>query len=538
MIRAERAARLAAEARAGDLEIARAALEVARLEVTQAHAARYALELEIERLKLQIAKLRRQHFGTSSERGARLEQLLLALEDLEESAAHMDAEAEAKDAAAAPGAPQWTVEELKRAKPARRPLPGHLPRRRVVLPGPTACACCGGGLRKLGEVVTETLERIPARWIVVETVREKFSCAACETITETPAPFHAIPRGRAGPHLLAEITVGKFDLHLPLTRQSTVFAQEGIDLDVSTLCDWIGAVAVATQPLSALLAEHVMQAERLHADDTPVPVLAKGKTKTGRLWTVVRDDRPFAGADPPAAVYYYSADRKGEHPQSFLKSYSGILQADAYSGFGQLYEPGRATGPATEAACWAHARRQFFELAELKKGPIAIEAVKRIDALFAIERAIIGRPPDERRSVRAAQSKPLVDDLERWLRAQRGRLSPKSETAKAINYMLRRWASFALFLDDGRVCLSNNAAERAIRGIAVGRRNWTFAGSDVGGHRAAALYTLVETCKLNEVDPRAWLADVLTRLPEHPAKRLAELLPWNWEPLRDQQAAA
>jgi transposase len=538
MIRAERAARLAAEARAGDLEIARAALEVARLEVTQAHAARYALELEIERLKLQIAKLRRQHFGTSSERSARLDQLMLALEDLEESAAHMDAEAEAKDAAAAPEAPRWMVEELKRTKPARRPLPGHLPRRRVVLPGPTSCACCGGSLRKLGEVVTETLERIPARWVVVETVREKFSCAACETITETPAPFHAIPRGRAGPQLLAEITVGKFGLHLPLTRQSTVFAQEGVDLDVSTLCDWIGAVAVATQPVSALIAEHVMKAERLHADDTPVPVLAKGKTRTGRLWTVVRDDRPFGGADPPAAVYFYSVDRKGEHPQSFLKSYSGILQADAYSGFGQLYEPGRVIGAATEAACWAHARRQFFELAELKKGPIAIEAVKRMDALFAIERAINGRPPDERRSVRVAHSKPLVDDLETWLRAQRGRLSPKSETAKAINDMLRRWASFALFLDDGRVCLSNNAAERAIRGIAVGRRNWTFAGSDVGGHRAAALYTLVETCKLNEVDPRAWLADVLARLPEHPAKRLEELLPWNWKALRAEQAAA
>ena len=539
MIRAERAARLAAEARAGDLEIARAALELARLEVTQAHAARYALELEIERLKLQIAKLRRQHFGTSSERSARLDQLMLALEDLEESAAHLDAEAEAKDAAAAPEAPRWTVEELKRAKPARRPLPGHLPRRRVVLPGPTACACCGGGLRKLGEVVTETLERIPARWVVLQTVREKFSCAACETITETPAPFHAIPRGRAGPHLLAEITVGKFGLHLPLTRQSTVFAQEGVDLDVSTLCDWIGAVAVATQPLSALIAEHVMKAERLHADDTPVPVLAKGKTKTGRLWTVVRDDRPFGGSRSAGCrLLSTPPDRKGEHPQSFLKSYSGILQADAYSGFGQLYEPGRVIGAATEAACWAHARRQFFELAELKKGPIAIEAVKRIDALFAIERAIIGRPPDERRSVRVAQSKPLVDDLESWLRAQRGRLSPKSETAKAINYMLRRWSSFALFLEDGRVCLSNNAAERAIRGIAVGRRNWTFAGSDVGGHRAAALYTLIETCKLNEVDPRAWLADVLARLPEHPAKRLDELLPWNWKALRDQQAAA
>src|SRR3954463_6356228 len=330
----------------------------------------------------------------------------------------------------------------------------------------------------------------------------------------------------------------KYGLHLPLHRQSERFAREGVPLEVSTLADWVGAVSVALKPLVEAIEAHVLAGTRIHADYTPVPVLAKGKTRTGRLWTVVRDDRPFGGADPPAAVYFYSVDRKGEHPQSFLKSYSGILQADAYSGFGQLYEPGRVIGAATEAACWAHARRKFFELAELRKGPIAIEAVKRMDALFAIERAINGRPPDERRALRAAQSKPLVDDLETWLRAQRGRLSPKSETAKAIDYMLRRWASFALFLEDGRVCLSNNAAERAIRGIAVGRRNWTFAGSDVGGHRAAALYTLVETCKLNEVDPRAWLADILARLPEHPVKRLEELLPWNWKVLRDQQAAA
>src|ERR671917_1660351 len=427
MIRAERAARLAAEARAGDLEIARAALEVARLEVTQAHAARYALELEIERLKLQIAKLRRQHFGTSSERSARLDQLLLALEDLEESAAHLDAEAEAKDAAAGPEVPQWTVEELERTKPARRPLPGHLPRRRVVLPGPTACACCGGGLRKFGEIVTETLERIPARWVVLQTVREKFSCAACETITETPAPFHAIPRRRAGPHLLAEITVGKFGLHLPLTRQSTVFAQEGVDLDVSTLCDWMGAVAVATRPLSALITEHVMKAERLHADDTPVPVLAKGQTKTGRLWTVVRDDRPFAGADPPAAAYFSSPDRRGEHAQAFLTGYAGILQADAFSGFGRLYAPGRPAGAITEAACWAHARRKFFEIAELKKAPIALEAVRRIDALFAIEREINGTTAEDRRAVRAERSRPLVTEFEAWLREHRAKLSAKSE---------------------------------------------------------------------------------------------------------------
>lgn len=538
MILVERAARVAAEARIADLDLVQLALEVARLEAAQAQAARLALELEIERLKLQIAKLRRQHFGTSAERSARLEQLVLALEDLEESAAQMDAAAEAKDAASSPDAPKCRVEGLEPLRPARRPLPAHLPRHRVVIPGPTTCPCCEGMLRKLGEVTTETLERIPASWFVLETVREKFTCAACETITETPAPFHAIPRGRAGPNLLAEITVGKFGLHLPLTRQSGVFAREGVDLDVSTLCDWIGRVAIATQPLSDLIAEHVMRADRLHADDTPVPVLAKGKTRTGRLWTVVRDDRPFGGSDPPAAIYFYSPDRKGEHPQGFLKNHAGILQADAYSGFGELYKLGREGSPAIEAACWAHARRKFFELAELKKAPIAREAVARIDALFAIEREITGKSCDERQAARNQRARSLVVDLEAWLRSQRGRLSPKSDTTKAINYMLHRWPSFARFLDDGRICLSNNAAERAIRGIAVGRRNWTFAGSDIGGQRAAAMYSLIETCKLNDIDARAWLADILRRLPDHPQKQLHELLPWNWKAQRDQQAAA
>ena len=304
-------------------------MEVARLEVTQAHAARYALELEIERLKLQIAKLRRQHFGTSSERSARLDQLMLALEDLEESAAQMDAEAEVKDAAVSPEVPQWTVEELQRVKPARRPLPGHLPRRRVVIPGPTACACCGGGLRKLGEVVTETLERIPARWVVLQTVREKFSCAACETITETPAPFHAIPRGRAGPHLS-----GRDHGRQVRTASAADPPERGIrpGRRRSRCLDPVRLDRAASRwrprPLSALITEHVMKAERLHADDTPVPVLAKGKTKTGRLWTVVRDDRPFAGADPPAAVYFYSPDRKGEHPQALSQE----LQRDPAGG--------------------------------------------------------------------------------------------------------------------------------------------------------------------------------------------------------------
>lgn len=325
---------------------------------------------------------------------------------------------------------------------------------------------------------------------------------------------------------------------LPLNRQSACFTREGIALDVSTLAGWVGTVAASLQPLTDAIAAHVRAGHRIHADETPVPVLAKGKTREGRLWTIVRDDRPFAGADPPAAAYFYSPDRRGVHAERFLQGFTGIMQADAFSGFGRLYKPGRAFGPIVEAACWSHARRGFFELAELQKGPIAIEAVRRIDALFGIEREINGLSAGQRLAVRAERSRPLVDALAAWLRDQYARLSAKSATAKAIDYMLKRWPSFTRFLDDGTICLTNNAAERALRGIAVGRRNWTFAGSDEGGRRAAAMYTLIETAKLNDVDPRAYLADVLARLPGHPAKHIDELLPWNWQKPQTISAAA
>jgi transposase len=515
MILAERTARIAAEAKAAE-----------------ASAVRQGLTLEIERLKLEIARLRRERFGPSAERSARLEQLELSLEDLDEAVAEVDAAQEAD--------PNETTKvcAFARRKPARRPLPEHLPRTRVVYPAPAACPCCGGSVRKLGEVVTESLERVPACWFVIQHVREKVSCRSCEAITEAPAPFHPIARGRAGPNLLAEVVFSKYGLHLPLHRQSERFAREGVPIEVSTLADWVGAVSVSLKPLVEAIEAHVLASARIHADDTPVPVLAKGKTRTGRLWTVVRDDRPFGGPDPPAAAYFYSPDRRGEHAQAFLRGYSGVLQADAFSGFGRLYGPGRPAGAITEAACWAHARRKLFEIAELKKAPIAIEAVRRIDALFAIEREINGMTAEARLAVRAARSRPLVTKLEAWLREHRAKLSAKSEMAKAIDYLLKRWPSFTGFLEDGRICLSNNAAERAIRGIAVGRRNWTFAGSDAGGRRAAALYTLIETAKLNDVDPRAWLADVLKRLPAHPAKRLHELLPWTWKTGLVRQAAA
>jgi len=509
MLVAERAARIAAEAKARSAE-------------AKAH----ARALEIAKLKFAIAKLRHQRFGQSAERGALIEQLELQLADLEETAAEAETAAEI---AAPANADKVQVRGFERKRPARGPLPEHLPRERIVYPAPSACPCCGGMLRKLGEDVTETLEVVPRQWKVIQHVREKFSCRACEAITQPPAPSHPIARGRAGPGLLAQVLFFKYALHLPLNRQSATYAREGIDLDVSTLADWVGAAAATLTPLVEAIRQHVFAAERIHADDTTVPVLAKGKTRIGRLWTYVRDDQPFGGRDPPAAAFFYSRDRTGEHPERHLASYSGLMQADAYAGFNRLYAVGRKPGPIIEAACWAHARRNFFDLARLKKAPIAIEAVKRIDALFDIERAINGLSVIERRRVRNEQSRPLLAELQTWLRGQRARLSSKSETAKAIDYALKRWTALTRFLDDGRLCMSNNAAERALRCVAVGRRNWTFAGSDEGGRRAAAVYTLIETAKLNDIDPHAWLADVLARLPDHPAKRIHELLPWNWK---------
>ena len=416
--------------------------------------------LEIERLKLMLAKARRAQFGQSSERGQQLiEQLELAIEDLEET----QAVAEAKSESAAPEAAK-----KRRAGAPRGPrkLPDNLPVERIIEPAPCACGKCGGlRLRKLGEVVTKTLECEPRRWKIIEHVREKFSCRDCEAITEPPAPSHPIPRGFAGPSLLAMVLVSKFLMHQPLNRQSAVYAREGVEIDTSTLADWVGACVVAPDPIVQAIRAHVLRAERIHADNTTVPVLAKLKTATGRLWTYVRDDQPFGGKDPPAAFFEYSRTRAGEYPQKHLTDYVGIMQADAFAGYNALYDARRRPRPIIEAACWSHWRRQFFDLAKLAKAPIAAEAVRRIDELFEIERMINGKTPAERAAVRRDQSKQLVEALDR--REQRALLSAKSDLVKAINYGLSRWAAFTRFLDDGRVCLSNNAAERALRGIAI-----------------------------------------------------------------------
>ena len=430
------------------------------------------------------------------------------------------------------------VQAFERRKPARRPLPEHLPRERVVYPSPSACPCCGGALHKLGEDVTETLELVPRQWKVIQHVREKFSCRSCETITQPPAPSHPIARGRAGPGLLAHVLFAKYGLHLPLNRQSATYAREGIELDVSTLADWVGACAATLMPLVLLIRAHVFAAERIHADDTTVPVLAKGKTPH-RTTMDLRARRPAVRRRRSAGGGLLLLARPRR--RASRRASGELRRADAGGCLCRLQPAlrGRAEpGPIVEAACWAHARRKFFDLARLNKAPIAIEAVERIDALFAIEREINGKPPHERKRVRNERSRPLVDALETWLREQRRKLSASNQIAKAIAYSLNRWTALTRFLDDGRLCMSNNAAERALRGIAVGRHNWTFAGSDEGGRRAAAIYTLIETAKLNDVDPQAWLADVLARLQDHPAKRIDELLPWNWKRDRQQKAAA
>jgi transposase len=523
------------------------AVAAAELAVAKARASED--KVLIAHQKLRIAKLERHIYGPRKERSAQLvEQMELELEELEASATEDELAAEIAVAKTT------TVAGFVRKRPqARTTFPEHLPRERVVIDPPAACECCGGArLRKLGEDVTRTLESIPRQWKVIETVREKFTCRDCETISQAPAPFHVIPRGWAGPSLLAMILFEKFGCHQPLNRLCERFALEGVPIPLSTMADAVGAGCLVIDPMLRLIETHVFAAERLHGDDTTVPVLAAGKTDIARCWVYVHDDRPFGGTAPPAAMFYYSRDRSGEHPQQHLARYSGIFQADAYGGYDKLYEAGRSPGPILQASCWSHARRPFFIFADVEAAaqrkatgkkpivlsPIAIEVVRRIDAIFAIERDIKGQSPEQRKAVRQQLSKPLVEELRAYLEEKRFNFSRTHDLYKAINYMLKRWASFALFLDDGRVCLSNNAAERAIRGIALGRRSWLFAGSDRGGQRAAAMYSLIMTCKMNDVDPHAWLADVLARIAAHPAHRLDELLPWNWKASREQAPAA
>jgi len=484
--------------------------------------------LLIEQLKAQIAKLKRMQFGRSSEKIDRqIAQLELQLDELHEDEGHATA--------TSPAVVQALIKETPE-KPYRKPLPEHLPREEEVHEPSCTCPNCGGVMRKLGEDITEVLEYVPASFKVIRHIRPKLSCRMCETIVQSPMPSLPIERGRPGPGLLAHVLVAKYADHLPLYRQSVIYAREGVELERSTLADWVGRSAALLDPLIDALKKDVLASDVLHGDDTPVPVLAPGlgKTKTGRLWTYVRDGRPWGSDQPPAAVFFYSPDRKGEHPQAHLKNFKGILHVDGYAGFNAIFE----TGHVTEAACWAHVRRKFFDVHAANASPIAKKALDKIAALYAIEAQIRGKPPGDRQQSREHNAAPLITELKAWLDATLPKLSGKSDLAGAMRYALSRWAALTRYINNGRIEIDNNTAERSIRGIALGRKNYLFAGSDKGGKRAAAIYSLIETCKLNAINPEAYLRDILARIADHKINRIDELLPWNWATNNNQSKAA
>jgi transposase len=539
---------------AKDAELLARSSELA-IKVSELAAAKNGLvvtQLTIEKLKAQLAKLRREKFGSSSERIERaIEQLELALEEAEAAKAEAEAAAPQSPEPEASSPDVQSVEAPAPEKKKRRQLPAELPRRDVVHMPQATCKTCGGSdLRTVSESVTEVLSYVPARFEVTRHVRPACSCRKCETMVQAPMPDLPIPRGMVDASFLAHMIVAKFCDHIPLYRQAEIDARAGVEIDRSQRAEWLGHMAWLLAPLVELTAAQVMAGRIVHADDTPVDVLAPGtgKTKTGRFWVYLRDERSHAGTAPPAVLYRYTPDRKGEHCRAELVNFTGWLHADGYAGFGRLYEIGRLKssdaalvhGPprVAEVGCWSHVRRGFFDEYVEHKGAIAKEALDRIGALFDIERPIAGFPPDIRRAVRQRTARPKIDELAIWLDAQLAKISGKSDLARAIRYARSRWPALTRYLDDGRLEISNNAAENKIRPAALGRKNWLFCGSDTGGIRAAAFYTLIGTARMNGIEPEAWLTDVIARIGAHPIHRLADLLPWNWQPPATRSVAA
>ena len=474
--------------------------------------------LEIENLKMQLARLRRLQFGRSSERlSAAIEQIEFKLEELETTVS----------AAEAP-----VVSAPRPPRPPRKPFPASFQREIIRHDAGCTCPDCGQRMRRVGEDASEMLEWVPGRFKVLRHVRPKYSCSVCQILVQMPAPSRPISRSFVGPAFIAHVLTSKFADHIPLCRQSTIYARDGLDIERSTLADIAGGAYRLIEPLLAVLGKTVLAPGKIHADDTPLPVLAPGtgKTKTGRLWTYVRDDRPSGSSEPPAVLFRYSPDRKGEHPQAHLGRFHGFLQADAYGGFRELYRGDRPAGRIEEIACWAHARRGVYEVFVAQKSPIAQAILERIKALYVIEAEVRGQPPDVRRAARQTRAAPHLEALQRYLEAALSSLSRKCALAKAIRYCLVRWPALTRYTTDGRLEIDNSAAERALRAVALGRNNYLFAGSDAGGQRAAGMYSLIGTCRLNGIDPEAYLRYVFERIADHPITRLNELLPWNVAP--------
>lgn len=520
-----------------DIESLKALIALARAETIRVEAEKHALAAEVDRLTVQnqrldhiVSVLRRAQFGRRSERISE-DQIELALEDVEAGLGAEDAAAETASSAA-------RQEGLKARRANRGHLPAHLPREEItIVPETTACPCCGGALHVIGEDVSERLDRIPAKLRVIVTRRPKFACRTCEKtgtdntagIIQASAPNRLVPGGLPTEALVADVLVSKYADHLPLYRQSQILARDGLSVDRSTLANWVGFAAFELAPLHERLVAILKASHKLFADETRCPVLdpGRGKTKTGYLWALARDDRPWCGSDPPAVAYLYAPGRGAEHAKRHLTGFSGVLQVDGYAAYDALTDGNRASGPVTLALCWSHFRRKFYDIAKAGNAPIATEVLQRIGALYTIEAEISGQGAEARRAIRDARSRPLVETLKPWLEQNLARLPGRSPLAEAIRYGLNRWDGLGRFLADGRIEIDTNVVERSIRPIALNRKNALFAGSDEGGANWAVIASLIETAKLNAVNPHAWLTGTLTKLVNHwPASRIDDLLPW------------